>query len=156
MKFKVWEKTVLVLGGTAIIFAFGAVLSIAVSTHNPLIPNTVAIAPPVPQPIPDPIPNSPQFLDFDDLAGLDRETQAMLEERRRQDRSDQQRLERIEWNIRVLNHRMFGASVIVPAGRSPRGGLGQVGEMPLEALDFEPVPESETILGDGPQPEPEQ
>ena len=105
-------------------------------------------------PRPDSIPNSPQFVDFDDLAGLDRETQAMLEERRRQDRSDQQRLERIEWNIRVLNHRMFGASVIVPAGRSPRGGLGQVGEMPLESLEFEP--ESETTFGDGPQPEPEQ
>lgn len=114
----------------------------------------VAVAPPAPQPIPDPIPNSPQFVDFDDLTGLERETQAMLEERRRQDRSDQKRLERIEWNIRILNQRMFGASVIIPAGTSPHGELGQELGSTNDELDFEP--ESEAEFGDGPQPETEQ
>ncbi len=102
-------------------------------------PNRPAVATPAPVAVPT-LPETeadPPFavVDYEDMAGLDAETQAMLAQNEQGGRETDRRLRAIEANLDALNHRVFG----------PRVRPGAIGEMGAE---FDAGP---SILGsDGP------
>lgn len=76
-----------------------------------------------------PVPQPPQPV-YEDLAGLDAETQRLLAENARISEDFEQQLRDHEWNIAMLNLRSFGRRVIFTR---PTGRTGDIGELPGEA-----------------------